>query len=74
MLCSTFGARRLLTTAYMNTNTNPEDSTMTQLDRTDTARAIAKIIAFKNVGNVKEAQYWTDRLVDQLREAGLLVR
>jgi len=47
---------------------------MTQLDRTDTARAIAKIIAFKNVGKVKEAQYWTDRLVDQLREAGLLVR
>jgi len=47
---------------------------MTQLDRTDTARAIAKIIAFKTVGKLKEAQYWTDRLVDMLREAGLLVR
>jgi len=47
---------------------------MTQLDRTDTARAIAKIIAFKNVGKIIEAQYWTDRLVNQLREAGLLVK
>ena len=58
----------------MNTNTNQENSTMTQLDRTDTARAIAKIIAFKNVGKIIEAQYWTDRLVNQLREAGLLVK
>lgn len=43
-----------------------------QIDRSATARALAKAIAFKQVGNDKQAQLWARELVNLLQCAEIL--
>lgn len=42
------------------------------IDRTETARCLAKAIAYKAVGNDLEAEAWARRLVEALECADIL--
>lgn len=42
------------------------------IDRSEVSRALAKAIAFKNVGKDKEAQEWAIRLIHLLECAEIL--
>lgn len=41
------------------------------MDRTETARALAKAIAYANNGDLHTAAYWLRELVEQFASAGV---
>lgn len=41
------------------------------MDRSELSKCLAKVIAYKNVGNDKEASVWAKKLVKMLRENGV---
>jgi hypothetical protein len=44
------------------------------IDRSEVSRALAKAIAFKNVGKDREAEEWARKLVELLECASILKR